>query len=197
LKIDTQSLFQSILQVFLRIFGALVTGPCCSMRGAFPCSIKSTVSSRTSAPIWHIRSCSSPAVSCSPMTIFSCMIHSPVSTFSSMKKVVSPVSRSPLMTAQLMGAAPRYFGNNDACKFIVPNGGMVKTDTGNIRNATTTKRSADSSFSSAMKAWSARFVGVKMGIPQLSAVRFTGVALSFCPRPTGLSGPVTTPTSSW
>ena len=30
--------------------------------------------------------------------------------------MVMPVSVSPLMTAQLMGAAPRYCGNNDAYK---------------------------------------------------------------------------------
>ena len=36
------------------------------------------------------------------------------------KKVVTPVSVSPLMTAQLMGAAPRYWGSRAACTLKVP-----------------------------------------------------------------------------
>ena len=36
------------------------------------------------------------------------------------KNVVTPVSFSPLIMAQFMGAAPRYLGNKEPCKLIVP-----------------------------------------------------------------------------
>ena len=67
---------------------------------------------------------------------------SPVSTFSSIKKVVTPDSFSPSINAQFMGAAPLYFGNKEACRLKVPLLGSVKIDGGKMRKATTTKRSA-------------------------------------------------------
>src|SRR5690554_7008443 len=48
------------------------------------------------------------------------------------RNVDSPVSFSPLIMAQLMGAAPRYFGNNEACRLKVPLEGRAQTISGNI-----------------------------------------------------------------
>src|SRR3990172_7680657 len=67
------------------------------------------------------------------------MLH--VSTFSWRRKVVTPDSFSPLIIAQLIGAAPRYFGNSEACKLNAPFIGTENTLGGKMRNATTTKRS--------------------------------------------------------
>ena len=52
-------------------------------------------------------------------------------------KVVTPVSFSPLMMAQLIGAAPRYLGSKEPCTLRVPIGGKDQIDSGNILNATT------------------------------------------------------------
>ena len=43
-----------------------------------------------------------------------------------------PVSVSPLITAQLIGAAPRYCGSNEACRLKVPRRGIFQTTSGNI-----------------------------------------------------------------
>ena len=48
------------------------------------------------------------------------------SIFSLIKNVVKPVFFSPLIIAQFIGAAPLYFGNKEACKFIVPIFGKLK-----------------------------------------------------------------------
>ena len=57
-------------------------------------------------------------------------------------KVVAPVSLSPFITAQLIGAAPRYCGSNEACRLKVPKRGIAHTTSGNMRKATTICRSA-------------------------------------------------------
>ena len=51
-------------------------------------------------------------------------------------KVVTPVSRSPLINAQFIGAAPRYCGNREACRLNVPYRGSSNTARGSILNAT-------------------------------------------------------------
>ena len=53
-------------------------------------------------------------------------------------KVVTPVSLSPLMTAQLIGAAPLYWGRRAAWRLKVPSFGIDHTDSGSILNATPT-----------------------------------------------------------
>jgi len=67
-----------------------------------------------------------------------CRMMRPVSMSWSRKKVVTPVSVSPLMMAQLMGAAPRYCGSSAAWTLNVPYLGMPHTTSGSMRNATTT-----------------------------------------------------------
>ena len=120
----------------------------------------------------------------------------PVSMSWSRKKVVTPVSVSPLMTAQLIGAAPRYCGSNAACTLNVPNRGISHTTSGNIRNATTTCKSALYERNCSTNSGSFIFTGCNTGNPCSKAYSLTAEARSTDPwRPTGLSGWVTTATT--
>ena len=110
----------------------------------------------------------------------------------SIKKVVTPVIFSPLIIAWLMGAAPRYKGKREACRLIVPIGGMAHIFSGSILKATTTKRSAEKSLSLPANPSSFRLEGCNTGILLAMAVSLTADSLIFNPRPEGLSGAVTT-----
>ena len=124
------------------------------------------------------------------------MMMRPVSMSWSKKKVVTPVSVSPLMTAQLMGAAPRYWGNKAACTLNVPNSGIAHTTSGNILKATTTCRLALYERSCSTNSGSFIFSGWSTGKLCSSAYCFTCEGCSTLPcRPTGLSGCVTTATT--
>ncbi len=114
----------------------------------------------------------------------------------SMKNVVTPVCVSPLITAQFIGAAPRYCGNRAAWTLNVPKRGMAHTISGSILNATTTCRSALNSASRPTKSGSFIFTGWSTGMEWARAYCFTadGWSLSWC-LPTGLSGCVTTATT--
>ena len=90
-------------------------------------------------------------------------------------KVVTPVSFSPLMIAQLRGAAPRYCGSNDPCKLIVPIGGMFQTTSGNILKATTICRSAFNDLNSFRKSLAFNFSGCKVYKPFSTAYFFTAL----------------------
>src|SRR5574344_2003866 len=126
----------------------------------------------------------------------SCIITFPVSMSWSRKKVVTPVRVSPLITAQLMGAAPRYCGKRAACTLKVPYSGMSHTTSGNILNATTTCRLAPYESSSLTNASSFIFTGCSTGSPCSTAYCFTCDGWSTLPcLPTGLSGCVTTATT--
>src|SRR5574344_1021398 len=70
------------------------------------------------------------------------MIMEPVSILSSRRKVVTPLSVSPLMMAQFMGAAPRYLGRREEWRLKVPKRGIDQMARGNILKATTTNISA-------------------------------------------------------
>ena len=120
----------------------------------------------------------------------------PVSMSWSRKKVVTPVSVSPLMTAQLMGAAPRYWGNSAAWTLNVPYSGIAHTTSGNMRKATTTCRLALYERSCSTNSGSFIFSGCSTGNPCATAYCFTaeGCISVWC-RPTGLSGCVTTATT--
>lgn len=108
---------------------------------------------------------------------------------------MTPVCGSPLMMAQLIGAAPRYCGSSEACRLIVPIGGMFHTCVGSMRNATTICRSAWYVCSWLRNVGSVSFCGCRMGRLFCSAYCLTGLCcrVSWC-RPTGLSGVVTTAT---
>lgn len=94
------------------------------------------VLTRRLAPMTFILSWTSPAVSVSAMGKRSWRSMLPVSISCTNWKVVTPVSFSPLITAQLMGAAPRYWGRREPCRLMEPMGGMDQTISGSIRKAT-------------------------------------------------------------
>ena len=104
----------------------------------FPCAIHSNVSITTSLPMDCNLSCNFPAFSSGWMGVVLFNIMAPVSILSSIKKVVTPVSFSPFINAQLIGAAPLYCGNKDAWRLNVPYFGIFHTASGSILNATTT-----------------------------------------------------------
>ena len=78
-------------------------------------------------------------------------------------KVVTPVSFSPLITAQLIGAAPLYEGSKEPCTLMVPMGGMSQTISGSILKATTTNRCASIFFNASTNSGSFSFVGCNTG----------------------------------
>ena len=124
------------------------------------------------------------------------MMMRPVSMSWSRKNVVTPVFVSPLMTAQLIGAAPRYWGNRAACTLNVPYSGIAHTTSGSILKATTTWRLALYERSCSTNSGSFIFTGCNTGNPISSAYFFTSEACSsFWCLPTGLSGCVTTATT--
>ena len=123
MKLRTRIAGQShlILQSSLDIFGAgEVSALSCVTDFASPVSINRTVSRTTLAPNRESLSCKLPASSSGPMGVRACRMIFPVSTVFSRKNVVTPVSVSPFMIAQLMGAAPRYRGRSEAWRLIVP-----------------------------------------------------------------------------
>ena len=72
------------------------------------------------APDSATRAASSGAVSLAPISISRCNSISPVSIPASIRIVVTPVRVSPFTMAQLIGAAPLYFGSKEACRLIQP-----------------------------------------------------------------------------
>ena len=123
---------QSIFAISLLSIGAIVKSSPCSSLGAFPCSIKSSVFTNSSPPIFVSLSQSSPVVSSSPISTSCFKIISPVSIPASIYIVVIPVVLSPFKTAHCIGAAPLYLGNNEPCTFMQPSFGMSNNSCGNI-----------------------------------------------------------------
>lgn len=99
----------------------------------------------------------------------------------SQEKVVAPVSVSPLITAQLIGAAPLYWGSKEAWRLNVPRRGIFQTTSGSIRKATTICKSAFKARNSERKASSFNFSGWSTGNPFDRAYRFTGLACKTLP----------------
>ena len=141
------------------------------------------------------RSCTEPTFSSSPIGIRSCRIILPVSISCFSMNVVAPVSLSPFITARLIGAAPRYCGSSEAWRLNVPSRGIDHTTSGSIRKATTICRSALYDRSSSRKTSSFSFSGCSIGKPTERAYFLTSEYCTWCPRPAGLSGMVTTATT--
>ena len=129
------------------------------------------------------------------MGVSLCRSMPPVSISSSIIKVVTPLRLSPLMIAQFIGAAPLYCGSKEPCRLNVPRRGIDQTTLGSIRNATTMKRSAFRASREARKSGSRSNGGCSRLSPLSLAKSFTALSPSLCPRPAGLSGTVTTPTT--
>ena len=85
------------------------------------------------------------AVSSSPIGISRTCSMGPVSIPTSIRMIVIPVTVSPRATAQLIGAAPRYFGRREAWTLMHSRRGMSRIDFGRMwPYATTTIRSGAS-----------------------------------------------------
>ena len=96
------------------------------MRLSVPASNSRSVRISSSAPNSESLSLSSPAVSFSPMGVSALRSMSPVSMPISVYIVVIPVTASPIITHQLIGALPRWRGSSDAWTLIVPSLGTSK-----------------------------------------------------------------------
>src|SRR5580658_1483228 len=134
------------------------------------------------------------AVSSAPIGISRCMSMSPVSSPASMRMVVTPVTDSPLAIAHWIGAAPRYLGSSEACRFKFPNRGSSIIHCGMMRPYPTTIIASGTMAAN----WSrntALFLmvaGCTTAIRRRIAASFTGEAATSMPRPRGRSGCVTT-----
>ena len=121
---------------------------------------------------------------------------SPVSKPTSIFMIVTPVSASPAHRARCIGAAPRQRGSREPCTLIQPRRGISSTAFGRIKPyATTTITSASRSATSCWFSCGRKEAGWKTGSPCSSASTFTGLGISFLPRPAGRSGWVKTPTT--
>ena len=107
--------------------------------------------------------------------------------------VVTPVSFSPFMMLQWIGAAPLYLGKREAWTLTQPYLGISKIRWERIwPKATTTIRSGCISSSFAVNSSVLIFSGCSTGRLYSRAAAFTGDGWRLCPRPLGLSGWVTT-----
>ena len=101
------------------------------------------------------------------------------------------------MTAHCIGDAPLYSGRSDACTFTHPRRGISMMLFGsNCPNATTTNISAPYALNFSTNSSSLAFSGCKTSIPSFTASSFTGENTSSLLLPFGLSGCVTTATTS-
>ena len=75
---------------------------------------------------------SEPAVSSGAMVATFCRRIAPVSMPGSTQNTVTPPSVSPLMSCHAMALPPRYFGNSDGWKQMLPRRGTAKTLGGTI-----------------------------------------------------------------
>ena len=99
------------------------------------------------------------------------------------------------MMAQLIGAAPRYSGSSEACRLKVPRRGIAQTTSGSILKAMTIPRSGCNACKASRNAGSRNFSGCNTGTPSSRAAIFTSLSRRCRPRPAGLSGTVTAPTT--
>ena len=167
----------------------------CTRSSTLFCTRPSTVSTTSCEPSSINLSCRVPAVSVGSTRHSERRMMPPVSMRLSIMKVVTPEMFSPLITAQLIGAAPRYCGSRAACRLNVPRLGILQTTSGNIRKPTTTKRSAFQAARSLRNCSSLSFSGCSSGKPCSTAYFLTALSFILSPRPDGLSGTVTTPTT--
>ena len=102
------------------------------------------------------------------------------------------------MIAQLIGAAPRYLGSKEECKFIQKYLGSESKLLSKIwPYATTIKTSAFSAFKVFIVSRLVHFFGWSIGILFSKAKFLTGDAVDIRPRPFGWSGWVTTNWILW
>ena len=118
---------------------------------------------------------------------------SPVSMPLSIMMVVTPDFFSPLRIARWIGAAPRYFGKSDECRFMQNCVGILRKVALKIcPNATTIITSGRFCFNDSINSGSLTVFGCSMGRSESNAYCLIGETRSFCLRPFGLSGCVMT-----
>ena len=133
LKISSAGRDQSIRPSSFFSMGAIEACALSCARGvSTPVAKPRSVSAIKGAPSSDIRAVSSGAVSAAPISISFCSNISPVSIPASIRIDVTPVFVSPFTMAQLMGAAPRYFGSSEACRLIQPSLGIGRSRAGMI-----------------------------------------------------------------
>src|SRR3990172_3465666 len=137
---------QSILPCSFFNIGAYVArAGSCGVSTSVPSRSLRNASPSASAPRTESFENIVSAVSSSPIGISRTCSMGPVSIPSSIRMMVIPVVVSPRTSAQLIGAAPRYFGRSDAWTLMHPRRGMSRIDFGRMwPYATTTTRSGAS-----------------------------------------------------
>ena len=110
--------------------------------------------------------------------------------------VVTPVTVSPWISAQLTGALPRYLGSREAWTFTVPMRGISSTSWLRIwPKAAVTHRSGANCRRGSTPSTRV-LTGWNTGILWAMAHCLTGQKVIFLPRPLGLSGWQKTPATS-
>ena len=104
----------------------------CGRGSTAPFANRSTVSTRTSAPIDASRSPREPASSPGSIASARWRITGPVSIPASITIVVTPVSTRPSSSAVCTGLAPRSSGSNEKCRFTGAIAGRSSTACGRI-----------------------------------------------------------------
>ncbi len=125
-------------------------------------------------------------------------ITGPVSSPSSMRMRVTPVSVSPCAMAHWMGAAPRKRGSSEACTLTLPMRRHLQHILGEdaSRRPSPRTRRAPACAAPRRTAGCAASRAGAPSAPRSSASAFTGEMARALPRPLGLSGWVTTATTS-
>ena len=119
--------FQSIIPCDFFNRGALdATAGSCGKASSWPDSTESIERRTSQSPISPKRTSSSSAVSSGSIGILAWAMQGPASTKGVMWITVTPVSVSPWYMAQLIGAAPRYFGRSEPCRLIPPRRAVAK-----------------------------------------------------------------------
>jgi len=188
---------QSINPSVFAIRGASVTSASsCGVSVAVPAASAGSVEARRDAPISASRASSPAPVSSGSIGVRATASIAPASSALTTRMIVTPVSASPSMIARSIGDAPRQRGSSDAWTLTRPRRGSDSTGSGSRRPyAATTPSSGSNAAIASRNDASPSFVGCSTARPADSARAFTGDAETCRPRPRGLSGCVTTPTT--
>ncbi len=95
-----------------------------------PAARSSTTRATTSAPVTAIAARTSPLVASGSIVNGSEAYTGPASSASTSWKTVAAVSVSPAITARWTGAAPRYAGRSEKCRFTQPSRGASRAGRG-------------------------------------------------------------------
>jgi hypothetical protein len=138
----------------------------------------------------------SVAVSAGPTATASCRTMSPASSSSFIMCAVTPTSGSPLISAQISGEKPAYFGSSESCTFSVPWRGRSKMRGGiHVRQLLATMMSGSASLRRSNSSSSSGRLRITTGTP-FSSARSATESLQIFSYACSLLGCVTTRTTS-